>query len=51
MSDVYKGKKFISLTECPNTKLHYILEQRESGNEVVFWLKIKIEPWFVLLRV
>lgn len=43
MSDVYKGKELISLTECPNTKLHYILEQRKSGNEVVFWLKIKME--------
>ena len=43
MSDVYKGAAIISLGDCPNTHLNYVLKQRESGNEVVFWLKIKLE--------
>ena len=43
MSDVYKGATIISLGDCPNTHLSYVMKQRESGNEVVFWLKIKLE--------
>ena len=43
MSDVYKATTIISLGDCPNTHLSYVLKQRESGNEVVFWLKIKLE--------
>lgn len=40
MSDVYKGTAIISLR---GLHLHYVLKQHESGNEVVFWLKIKLE--------
>jgi len=29
----------------PNTKLQYIFQQRENGNEVVFWLRIKQEAF------
>ena len=43
MSDIYKGTTIILLGDCPNTHLSYVLKQRESGNEVVFWLKIKLE--------
>lgn len=43
MCDVYKGAVTIPLGDCPNMHLHYILKQCESGNEVVFWLQIKLE--------
>ena len=40
MSDVYKGTTITSLRDCPNT---HLLKHCESGNEVVFWSKIKLE--------
>ena len=43
MSSLLNEKEIISLAECPNTKLQYIFQQRENGNEVVFWLRIKQE--------
>ena len=33
----------ISFANWPNTKLKYVLEQREKGREVLFWLQIKSE--------
>ena len=43
MSSLSSEKEIISLSECPNTSLKYVFEQRENGNEVVFWLKINQE--------
>ena len=43
MSSVFQTKEVLSLAECPNTQLHYVKEQRQSGNQVVFWLKVKLE--------
>ena len=44
MSSVYTAEKeVIFIADCPNTKLQYVLQQHENGNEVVFWLKIKQE--------
>ena len=39
----YSEKEIIVLADCPNTHLQYVVQQREQGNEVVFWLKIKQE--------
>jgi len=38
MSSLLSEQDIISLAECLNTKLHYVLQQREgeNGNEVVF---------------
>ena len=41
MSSTYDKSCIISFTDCPNTKLKYVLEQREKGSEVLFWLQIK----------
>ena len=43
MSSLYSEKEIIVLADCPNTHLQYVVQQREQGNEVVFWLKIKQE--------
>ena len=43
MSSLRSKKEIISLSECPNTSLKYVFQQRENGNEVVFWLKISQE--------
>lgn len=43
MLDVFKGAAIISLGDCPNMHLCYILKQRESGNKVLFSLNIKLE--------
>ena len=43
MSSLCDKKEIISLSECPNTSLKYVSQQRENGNEVVFWLKVKQE--------
>ena len=43
MSSLSSKKEIISLSECPNTSLKYVFQQRENGNEVVFWLKINQE--------
>ena len=43
MSSVFQTKEVLSLAECPNTQLHYVKEQRQSGNQVVFSLKVKLE--------
>ena len=38
MSSLLNEQEIISLAECLNTKLHYVLQQceGENGNEVVF---------------
>jgi len=51
MSDVVKGAAIISLGDCPNTHLRYVSKQRESGNEVLFWLNIKLETLATWRRV
>lgn len=43
MSSTYDEKFIISLSDCPNTKLKYVLQQREKGTEVLFWLKLQCE--------
>ena len=43
MSSLHSEKEIIVLADCPNTHLQYVVQQREQGNEVVFWLKIKQE--------
>ena len=40
MSSTYDKSCIISFTDCPNTKLKYVLQQREKSNEVLFWLQI-----------
>ena len=39
MSSQFNKKEITYLTGCPNTKLQYVLQQRENANELVFWLK------------
>ena len=54
MSSTYDESCIISFTDCPNTNLKYVLEQREKGNEVLFWLQIKsdaLASWKKLLNV
>ena len=43
MSSLCSEKEIIVLADCPNTHLQYVIQQREQGNEVIFWLKIKQE--------
>ena len=43
MSSAYDRNFLISFANRPNTKLKYVLEQREKGREVLFWLQIKSE--------
>ena len=43
MSSLRDKKAIISLSECPNTSLKYVFQQRENSNEVVFWLKVNQE--------
>ena len=41
MSSTYDKSCVIAFTDCPNRKLKYVLEQREKGSEVLFWLQIQ----------
>ena len=54
MSSTYGKSCIISFTACANSKLIYVLQQREKCSEVLFWLQIKsdaLASWKKLLNM
>ena len=37
----------ISLTDCQSNRMKYVFQEREKGNEVLFWFSIKSDSCYL----